>query len=119
MNFRTCSSDIPSDCSATELAGCTELYNPRSRNRFSDRVSLGTRDCSHPPGFERLVDGLSVFCGDRDFLVLLAELFVNKSDSVISGRQALDLVLARFIGDCEERILHDADVHLHPWMLVA
>src|SRR6266853_5240919 len=49
MNFRTCSSDIPSDCSATELAGCTELYNPLSRNR---RL-LGTRDCSHPPGFER------------------------------------------------------------------
>src|SRR6266850_3409649 len=70
-------------------------------------------------GLEHRVHGLAILGGQGDFLRLLAELFMDKRDGVIAGRQALDLKLAVGPGDREEGALRDVDEHPHPGVLVA
>src|ERR1700704_6642211 len=80
----------------------------------------------HQPGLllfsgaslEARIHSLAILRPDRDFLVLLAQFFMNESKGVVARRQSFDLVLAGLVRDRIERRLHHADIHLHPWMLV-
>src|SRR5260370_13803883 len=60
-------------------------------------------------GLEGRVDGLAVFRGERDFLVLLSEVFVHEGDGVIALRQAFDLELAVPAADRIEGVLNHGD----------
>src|SRR5258708_39954339 len=74
------------------------------------------------PLASRLKSGVNcfgVFGGERYFDVLLAQLFLDEGDRVITGRQALDFELAIGSGDREERTFGYVDEHAHPGMLVA
>src|SRR5215472_7181222 len=72
----------------------------------------------HPLLFKRLVDCLTLFGGERDFLVFFAKLFVDESQGIVARWQALDLKLPIGTGNRVEGILHHVDVHLHPRVLV-
>src|ERR1700721_1288619 len=89
-------------------------FNPARSNRHFTKLKVLLAAC-----FEALVDSLAVFGGDRYLLVLFSKLLVDECDRVIARGEALNLILSVFRGDCEERALHHADVHLHPWVLVA
>src|SRR5260370_16717849 len=56
-------------------------------------------------GLEGRVDGLAVFRGERDFLVLLSEFFVHEGDGVVARRQAFDFELAVRTADRIEGVL--------------
>src|SRR5216684_5348341 len=70
-------------------------------------------------GLEGHVDGLAVFRGERDFLVLLSEFFVHEDDGVIAWRQAFEFEFAVGTADRVERVFDHVDEHAHPGMLVA
>src|SRR5579872_3123695 len=96
------------DKAGRETAG---LLGPKSYSTKPKRLFAA--------GFEALIDGLGLLGGDRNLLVLLAQLFVDKSERVIAGRQALDFVLPALIGNGIERVFHHIHIHLHPRVLIA
>ncbi len=71
----------------TDVRTCSPSNPAFYQTRSTNRPLLG--GC-----FEALIDRLGFFRCDRDFLILLAQLFVHERDGVVARRQALDLVLA-------------------------
>src|ERR1700722_1286688 len=112
--------DVPS--SKTEQ---TATRGQPARERFvvikSTSKQLSIQLMTHLLGsrLEGLVYDLAVFGGDRNLLVLLAQLLLYEGDGVVARGQALDFVFSALVGYRVERALHHADIHLHPGMLVA
>src|SRR6202020_1090793 len=73
-------------------AGCTMIATCSVQpGILPPRPLLGGR-------FKALVHCLGVLWSDSDFLILLAQFFMNESERIVARRQALDLVLPIFGG---------------------